>query len=130
MKNLLNSCRKTLSQLSKLLLRVQATFSCKSFCGNCANFICLFLYFDWLSFIFGWIFLGMVCKTALYVPEDLSEEKQLVLDFFPILQPFPDLSQNFSVLRRKLCGSLVKSALFLPAEQNEGNFVLKKFMKF
>ena len=41
-----------------------------------------FLYFDWFSFIFGWIFFGRVCKTALYVPEDLFEEKQLVLVFF------------------------------------------------
>ena len=89
-----------------------------------------FLYFDWFSFIFGWIFLGMVCKTALYVPQDLFEEKQLVLDFFPNLQPFPDLKGNFSVLWRKLCVSLGKSALFLLAEQNEGNFVLKKCINF
>ena len=94
------------------------------------QFFLSFLYFHWFSFIFGWILVGRICNTALYVQEDLSEEKQLVLDFFPILQPFPDLSQNFSVLWRQLCGSLVKSALFLPAEQNEGNFVLKNSWNF
>ena len=94
------------------------------------QFFLSFLCFDWFSFIFGWIFLGMVCKTALYVPQDLFEEKQLLLDFFPILQPFPDLKGNFSVLWRKLCGSLVKSALFPPVEQNEGTFVLKKCIIF
>ena len=46
MKNLLNSCRITLSQLSKKFLRVQATFSCYSFCENCANFFCPFVF--WL----------------------------------------------------------------------------------
>ena len=89
-----------------------------------------FLYFDWFSFIFGWNFLGRFCKTALYVPEDFFEEKQLVLDFFSILQPFPDLSQHFLVLWRELCSSLVKSALFPPAQQIEGNFVLKKCINF
>ena len=112
-----------------MFLRVQATFSWYSFCENCAIFFVL-LYFDWFSFIFGWIFLGSVCKTALYVPEDLFEEKRLMLDFFSFFQPCPDLSENFSVLWQKLCGSLVKSALFPPAEQNEGNFVLKKCILF
>ena len=49
---------------------------------------------------------------------------------FSILQPFPDLSEIFSVLWRKLCGRIVKSAVFPPAEQNEGNIVLKKCINF
>ena len=95
--------------------------------------LCIFVsfsYFDWFSFIFGWIFFDSVCKTALYVSEDLFEENLLVLDSFSILQPFPDLSKNVSVVWRKLCGSLVKSTLFPPAEQKEGDIVLKKCTNF
>ena len=89
------------------------------FLWKLCKFFLSFLYFDWFSFIFGWILLGRFCKTALYVPEDLFEEKQLVLEFFSILQPFPGLSGNFSGLWRKLCGSPVKSALFPPAEKTK-----------
>ena len=47
--------------------------------------ICIFVsfsYFYWLSFVFGWFLFGRVCKTALYVPDDLFEEKLLVWEVF------------------------------------------------
>ena len=46
MKNLLSSCRKTLSQMSKLFLRVQATFSCSFFVKIVQIFFVLFVF--WL----------------------------------------------------------------------------------
>ena len=95
---------------------------------NCAIFLA-FLSFDWFSFIFGWFFFSRFCKTALYVSEDLFEEKILVLDSFSIFQLFRDLSENFSLLWRQLCRSIVKSALFSRAKQNDRDIVLKKRIK-
>ena len=61
---------------------------CKSFMS--------FLYLDWFSFICGWNFLGRVCKTALYVPEDIFEEKLLVWEFvFQFFNRFRIWTKNF-----------------------------------
>ena len=60
------------------------------------------LFFDWFSLIFRWTFLGRVCKTALYVPEDLFEAKRLVLDFF-------FFSSTVSGFERKLFGFMAKT---------------------
>ena len=94
MENFLNSCRKTSSQLSKLFLGVQAT-STGVFFENFANFFVL-LYFDWFSLVFGWIFFGRVCKTALYVPKDFFQEKLMVLKyFFPFFNVFRIWAKDF-----------------------------------
>ena len=81
MKIVLNSGRKTSSQLSKFFLRVQAMFTSKlNFWKTwklCSSFLC----FEWFSFIFRWIFLSSLFKTALYVPEDIFEEKFWVWEF-------------------------------------------------
>ena len=50
--------------------------------------------------------------------------------FFQFFNRFRVWAKTFPFLWRKLCGSLVKSALFPPAEQNEGNFVLKNCIIF
>ena len=117
-----HSCR-NFTCVSRLRLQVSYSFE------NWEKFFVPFVF--WLIHLhFCWFFSCRVCKTALYVPEDLFEEKLLVLDFFSILQPFQNLSVNFSFLWQKLCGSNVKSALFPPVEQNEGNIVLKKCINF
>ena len=60
------------------------------FCSYCL------LFFDWFSFIFGWIFFGRVSKTALYVLEDLFEEKLLLWEFvFQFFNCFRIWTKNF-----------------------------------
>ena len=56
-------------------------FRLNNFFEKCAIFLS-FSYFDWFSFIFAWFFVGRVCKTALYVPDELFKENCLVWDFF------------------------------------------------
>ena len=68
---------------------------------KCAHFIVLFV--SWLIQLhFCWFFLGSVCKTALYLPEDLFEAKLLVLDFF-------FNSSTVSGFERKLFGLMKKT---------------------
>ena len=71
----------TSSQLSKLFLGVQATISGEFILLKIVHF-CVFFVF-WLIQLHFWLILfGRVCKTALYVPDEVFEEKLLVWEFF------------------------------------------------
>ena len=115
----------TSSQLSKLYLRVQATFTGKLFFWKMCKVFCPFCkLFEWASFLSEFFSAGFL-KLYSRLPENLFDEELLVWEvFFNSSTIF-----GFSVLWRQLCCSIVKSALFPRAEQNEGNIILKKRIK-
>ena len=81
MKNLLSACRKTLSQMSKLFLRVQATFFCNFFWKNCADFFVFFVF--WLIQLrFRLNFRRQGLQNCTLRARGSSREKHMVLGFF------------------------------------------------
>ena len=129
MKYLLNSCRKTLSQLSKMFLRVQATFYCYFFV-KIVQILFVLLYFDWFSFIFGWTFLGRVCKTALYVPEDLFEAKRFVLDFFFFSSTVSGFERKLFVFMTKTVRQPCQKCTFSTSGAKRRKFCFEKMYHF
>ena len=119
----------TSSQLSKLYLRVQATFTGKLFYWKCAKFFVLFvnclseLRFCLYFFRQGFWSCTLGCQKI------FSRKNFWCENFSSILQPFSSLSEKISVWWRQLCCSNVKSALFPTAKQNEGKIILKKRIK-
>ena len=95
MKNLLNSCRKTSSQFSKLILRVLPMFEGNFFFLEILQiFFVLSVY--WLIYLHFWMkFFGRVSETEFYVPGDLFEEALDVRTFFSNSPLSSDLREIF-----------------------------------
>ena len=88
-----------------------------------------FLYLHWFSFIFGWIFVGRVCNTAPYVPEDFFEEKQLVLDFFFNSSTVSGLEWKFSGFMAKTVRQPCKKCTFYASGTKRRKLCFEKIHK-
>ena len=124
--NLLNSCRTTSSQLSKMSLRVLTTFTGKLFSRKLWIFFWSFCILIASASFLAEFFSAGFLKLHSTCQKTFSRKNFGRRISFSILQTFLNLIEKLSYLWGQLFGSIVKIALLPPAEQIEGKFVLKK----
>ena len=92
---------------------------------NCANFFVLFVF--WLIQLHFWmIFLRQCLQNCTIRARRSFRGKTFGVRFFFIFSTVSGFERSFLVLWRQLCRSIVKSAFFSRAKQNERDIVLKK----
>ena len=119
----------TSSQLSKVYLRVQATFTGKLFFWKMCKVFCPFCKLsEWASFL-SELFSAGFLQLYSRLPEDLFQEELLVWEFF-------FNSSTIFGFERKIFGLVATTVLrhcqkctFSDGEENEGNIILKKRIK-
>ena len=116
-----HSCR-NFTCVSRLRLQVNYSFE------NWEKFFVPFVF--WLIHLhFCWCFSGRVCKTALYVPEDLFEEKLLVLDFFFNSSTISEFERKFFVLMAKIVRQHCQKCTFSASGTKWGKNSFEKMYK-
>ena len=111
MKNLLNSCRKTLSQLSKMFLRVQATFSCFFFVKSVQILFVLFIF--WLIQLQFWqIFVRQGLQNCTLRARGSFWGKTIGVRFFFNSSTVSGFEQKFSVFGANCVPALSKVHIF------------------
>ena len=129
MKNLLNSCRKTLSQLSKMFLRVQATFSCYSFCENCANFFWPFVF--WLIQLhFRLNFLRQGLQNCTLRARGSFRGKMVDVRFFCISSTVSGFEQKFFGFMAKTVRQPCQKCTFSASGTKRRKFCVEKMYHF
>ena len=129
MKKLLNSCRKTLSQLSKMFLRVQATFS-RFFCEKCANFICPFcILIDSASFSAEFSQAGLA-KLHSRCQRIFSRKNNWCLIFFQFINRFRIWAKIFRFYGKNCAAALSKVHFFRQGNKTKENLFWKNVSIF
>ena len=119
----------TSSQLSKLYLRVQATFTGKLFYWKCAKFYCPFCkLFEWASFL-SELFSAGFLKLYSRLPEDLFQEELLVWEFFFNSSTIFEFERkNFGLVATTVLQQCQKCT-FSDGETNWGKYYIEKTYK-